>query len=89
MNFNELIQKLKLQYTYIDRVYWLFFGLLIIVAILSLFSASSTLAFASDSTLNPILSQMLFIVIGVIMAFGIQFMPSRWIRIGGYVGLVI
>ena len=87
MKIDELIQKIKLQCNYIDRVYWLLFGVLIIVAILALFSASSTLAFAGDSTLNPILDQMLFIVAGIIVAFGIQFFPSRWIRIGGYVGL--
>ena len=89
MKINELIQKIKLQCTYIDRVYWLLFGLLIIVAILSLFSASSTLAFAGDSTLNPILNQMLFIVVGVGLAFAIQFMPRSWIRIGGYIGLIV
>ena len=89
MKINELIQKIKLQCTYIDRVYWLLFGLLIIVAILSLFSASSTLAFAGDSTLNPILNQMLFIVVGVGLAFGIQFVPRSWIRNGGYIGLIV
>ena len=87
MKINELINKIKLQYTYVDRVYWSLFGVLIIVAILALFSASSTLAFAGDSTLNPILDQTLFIVAGVVLAFGIQFMPSRWIRICGYAGL--
>ena len=89
MKIDEFIQKIKLQCTYIDRVYWLLFGVLIIVAILSLFSASSTLAFAGDSTLNPILNQMLFILVGVVMAFGIQFVPRSWIRVGGYVGLIV
>ena len=73
MKIDELIQKINLQCNHIDRVYWLLFGVLIIVAILALFSASSTLAFAGDSTLNPILDQMLFIVAGIIVAFGIQF----------------
>jgi cell division protein FtsW len=89
MKIDELIQKIKLQCNYIDRVYWLLFGVLIIVAILALFSASSTLAFAGDNTLNPILDQMLFIVAGIVVAFGVQFLPSRWIRICGYVGLVV
>ena len=89
MKIDELIQKIKLQYNYIDRVYWLLFGVLIIVAILALFSASSTLAFAGDSTLNPILDQMLFILAGIAVAFGVQFLPSRWIRICGYIGLVV
>ena len=89
MKIDEFIQKIKLQCTYIDRVYWLLFGVLIIVAILSLFSASSTLAFAGDSTLNPILNQMLFIFVGVGLAFGIQFVPRSWIRVGGYIGLIV
>ena len=87
MKINELIQKIKQQCTYIDRVYWMLFGLLIIVAILTLFSASSTLAFEDDSTLSPILDQMLFITVGVILAFGIQFIPSKYIRLCGYIGL--
>lgn len=87
MKVNEIIQKIKQQCTYIDRVYWMLFGLLIIVAILALFSASSTLAFADDSTLSPILDQMLFITVGVILAFGIQFIPSKYIRLCGYIGL--
>ena len=89
MKINELIQKIKQQCTYIDRVYWLLFGVLIIVAILALFSASSTLAFAGDNTLNPIMNQMFFIVVGVALAFAIQFMPRSWIRIGGYIGLIV
>ena len=89
MKMDELIQKIKQQCTYIDRVYWLLFGVLIIVAILALFSASSTLAFAGDNTLNPIMNQMFFIVVGVALAFAIQFMPRSWIRIGGYIGLIV
>ena len=57
MKLNELIQRIKLQCSYVDRVYWLLFGMLIIVAILALFSASSTLAFEDSSTLSPILDQ--------------------------------
>ena len=89
MKINELIQKIKLQCTHIDRVYWLLLGGLIIVAILSLFSASSTLAFADESTLSPILNQMFFIAAGVILAFIIQFVPSYYIRICGYIGLAL
>ena len=42
MKKNDLIHKIRQQCQHIDRVYWLLFGLLIIVAILALFSASST-----------------------------------------------
>ena len=35
--------------SYIDKVYWILLGVLIIVAILALFSASSTLALKNNS----------------------------------------
>jgi cell division protein FtsW len=89
MKQNELIQKFKSQLKYIDRVYWLLFAVLIIVAILALFSASSTLAFAENSTLNPIINQMTFIAVGVVLAFAVQFIPSRYIRLCGYLGLIV
>lgn len=86
---NNLTHKIRQQCQYVDRVYWLLFGLLIIVAILALFSASSTLAFAQGNTLSPILNQMLFICAGVLVAFIVQFIPSHYIRICGYIGLLI
>lgn len=86
---NNLTHKIRQQCQYVDRVYWLLFGLLIIVAILALFSASSTLAFAHGNTLSPILNQMLFICAGVLVAFIVQFIPSHYIRICGYIGLLI
>lgn len=86
---NNLTHKIRQQCQHVDRVYWLLFGLLIIVAILALFSASSTLAFAHGNTLSPILDQMLFICAGVLVAFIVQFIPSHYIRICGYIGLLI
>lgn len=86
---NNLTHNIRQQCQYVDRVYWLLFGLLIIVAILALFSASSTLAFAHGNTLSPILNQMLFICAGVLVAFIVQFIPSHYIRICGYIGLLI
>lgn len=89
MKKNDLIHKIRQQCQHIDRVYWLLFGLLIIVAILALFSASSTLAFAGGNTLSPIMDQMLFICAGVLVAFVVQFIPSHYIRICGYFGLLL
>ena len=68
----------------IDRTFWWLFILLIGVAIIALFSASSTLVYQRGSVLGPIGSQMAFIVLGVIAAFGIQYIPSYWVRFGGY-----
>ena len=50
----------------------------------ALFSASSTLVYSHHSALGPIGQQMFFIVLGVIAAFGIQYIPSYWVRFGGY-----
>ena len=74
---------------YIDRTFWGLFIALIIVAIIALFSASSTLVYMHHSALGPIGQQMFFIVLGVLAAFGIQYIPSYWVRFGGYALLAI
>ena len=81
------MKKLNLQN--IDRTFWGLFGLLIVVAIIALFSASSTLVYMHHSALGHIGQQMFFIVLGVIAAFGIQYIPTYWVRFGGYILLVI
>ena len=90
MTIDDYKNIFRRQLSYVDKVYWLLFGVLIIVAILALFSASSTLAFEKNSsTLGPIMEQMLFIAVGVGVAFIIQFLPSKVIRICSYLGLGI
>ncbi|MBQ1858822.1 MAG: FtsW/RodA/SpoVE family cell cycle protein [Paludibacteraceae bacterium] len=79
----------KINWQHIDRTYWGLFVALIIVAIIALFSASSTLVYSHHSALGPIGQQMVFIVLGVIAAFGIQFIPTNWVRFGGYILLGI
>ena len=90
MNLSDFKSRLAQQRNYIDKVYWVLFGILIIVAILALFSASSTLAFEKNSSpLGPIMEQMIFISAGVVLAFGLQFVPSKFIRIASYLGLAV
>ena len=90
MIINYLKQYIRQQMQYIDRTYWILFIALILVAIIALFSASSFFVFQEgNSTLGPILSQMLFIAGGVVLAFCLQFVPSKWIRLMGYVGLMV
>jgi cell division protein FtsW len=90
MRIDELKERLLQQRNYIDKIYWVLFGILIVVAILALFSASSTLAFEENSSpLGPIMEQMLFIAAGVGLAFVLQFVPSKFIRIASYLGLGI
>ena len=75
---------MKLNLQNIDRTFWGLFIALIVVAIIALFSASSTLVYMHHSALGPIGQQMLFIVLGVAAAFIIQFIPTYWIRFCGY-----
>lgn len=89
---NRIKQYIREQLQYIDRTYWVLFFALIIVAIISLFSASSTLAFQADSggVLGPIMSQITFILAGIAVAFFLQFIPSKLIiKIIGYGGFFI
>ncbi|MBQ3717258.1 MAG: FtsW/RodA/SpoVE family cell cycle protein [Paludibacteraceae bacterium] len=80
---------MKLDFTHIDKTFWGLYILLIIVAIIALFSASSTLVYMHHSALGPIGQQMFFIVLGILAAFGIQYIPSYWVRFGGYALLVL
>ena len=92
MLINRIKEYIRQQIPYIDRTYWVLFFALIIVAIITLFSASSTLAFQSDGgrVLGPIMSQIVFIIAGVALAFCLQFIPSSLIiKIVGYGGFVI
>jgi cell division protein FtsW len=76
---------MKLNLTNIDKTFWGLFIALIVVAIIALFSASSTLVYAQNTALGPIGQQMFFIILGLIAAFGIQYIPSYWVRFGGYI----
>ena len=78
----------NLNLKYIDRPFWLLFTLLIVVAIVALFSASSTLAYEEGSMFGPVLKQIVFIIFGAACAFGIQFLPTWLVRLGGYALLI-
>lgn len=78
----------KLNLSNIDRTFWGLFITLIVVAIIALFSASSTLVYMHHSALGPIGQQMFFIVLGIAAAFVIQFIPTYWVRFCGY-GLLV
>ena len=70
---------------YIDRPFWTLFIALIVMAIIALFSAGSTLAYdAGSSILSPILKQIIFIALGVGVAYGVQLLPTWLIRLSGY-----
>lgn len=68
----------------IDRTFWTQYLILVALAVLTLFSASSTLVYSQGSVLGPIGGQIVFILIGIAVAYGIQLVPTYWIRCGGY-----
>ena len=68
----------------IDKTFWAIFLTLIVLAVIALFSASSTLVYSRGSVLGPIGSQMFFLLLGILAAFVIQYIPSYWVRLGGY-----
>ena len=74
---------------HIDRTFWGLYITLIVLAVIALFSASSTLVYMHNSALGPIGQQVLFILLGLLAAFGIQYIPSYWVRLGGYLLLAI
>ena len=75
---------MKLNLKNIDKTFWAIFLTLIVLAVIALFSASSTLVYSRGSVLGPIGSQMFFLLLGIIAAFVIQYIPSYWVRLGGY-----
>lgn len=80
---------MKLKFDNIDKTFWVIFLTLIAVAILALFSASSTLVYMHHSALGPIGQQMLFLALGIAVAYSIQFVPTYWVRLGGYALLAV
>ena len=75
---------IKLNLKNIDKTFWAIFLTLIVLAVIALFSASSTLVYSRGSVLGPIGSQMFFLLLGILAAFVIQYIPSYWVRLGGY-----
>ena len=78
------IDLIKRKLQYIDKTYWTVFILLVVIAVIELFSASSTLAFKTGSLLGPVWHQVKFILIGAIIGFVVQLFPSKIVRWGGY-----
>lgn len=74
---------------YIDKTFWVIFAILIVAALVALFSATSTLVYKSSSIFGPVGHQLIFILLGVALAWVVQFMPSWLIRLLGYAGLGI
>ena len=84
MEQRNIIDLIKRKLKYVDKTYWTVFILLVVFAVIELFSASSTLAFKTGSLLGPVWHQVKFILIGATIGFVVQLFPSKIVRIGGY-----
>ncbi|MBO4621394.1 MAG: FtsW/RodA/SpoVE family cell cycle protein [Paludibacteraceae bacterium] len=78
---------MKLDTRYIDKTFWAIFIILIFAATVALASATSTLVYSTGNALGPLMKQVLWFLIGIVCAFGMQYVPSKFIRMGGYLVL--
>lgn len=83
------IKQSPYQHKYIDKGFWAILIFLMLVSVVSIFSASSQLINKSMAaglgTYRPIVSHIGFLIFGAALAYAIQFIPSWFIRMGGYV----
>lgn len=78
--------KLLKKRPYIDRTFWVLYIMLIGVAAVALFSATSDLVFDEESTsiIGPVGRQICFLLAGCVLAYVVQFIPSRIVTGFGY-----
>ena len=78
--------KLLKKRPYIDRTFWVLYVMLIGVAAVALFSATSDLVFDEESTsiIGPVGRQICFLLAGCVLAYVVQFIPSRIVTGFGY-----
>ncbi|HRZ97220.1 MAG TPA: FtsW/RodA/SpoVE family cell cycle protein [Paludibacter sp.] len=72
-----------------DSILWVVFIFMCLVSIIEMYSASSTLAYRAANYSTPVLRHVLFLLTGVALVFGVQFLKLYQIRIFSYVGLII
>ena len=75
---------MKLPLKFIDRTFWGLYFTLLVVAVLALFSASSSTVFKYSSIFGPVLKQSFFLFLGLVVAAGAQYVPTKWLRYLGY-----
>lgn len=71
-----------------DKVVWVIFMLLCLISIVEVFSATSTLSFASGNYWEPIRRHSLFLVGGALLAFVVQYIPLRAFKLAPLLLLV-
>ncbi len=82
------LSNIKISRDHIDRPFWIIFSILVAVSILALFSASSTLinraTALGHNPLQPIAMQIVYLFLGVGIAYVMQFLPTWVYRFFGY-----
>lgn len=73
----------------IDRSYWTIYIFLMIYAVLAIFSATSLQVYNSASMLLPVGKQIIFLIVGAALAYGVQLIPTIYIRLSGYLILAV
>ncbi len=72
-----------------DPVIWAVFIILCGLSIVEMYSASSTLAYKAASYTDPVMKHAMFLGLGILIVFMIQFLKLFQIRILAYVGILI
>lgn len=72
-----------------DMTLWIVFLALCAVSAIEMYSASSTLAYKAANYSAPMLRHVSFLAIGILIAYGIHFIPYKYIRVISYLGLIL
>lgn len=72
-----------------DAVLWVVFVGLCLISAVEMFSASSTLAFKASNHTAPMLKHVAFLVFGAFIAFIVHLIPSKFIRFGSYLLMLL
>lgn len=72
-----------------DAVLWVVFIGLCLISAVEMFSASSTLAFKAANHTAPMLKHVAFLVFGAFIAFIVHLIPSKFIRFGSYLLMLL
>lgn len=72
-----------------DTTIWIVYIALCIGSIIIMYSASSTLAYKAANYSAPVIHHARYLILGIVLAYGIHFIPYKYIRILSYGGLIL
>ena len=70
-----------------DTTLWIVFVFLCIISAIEMYSASSTLAFGSESYTGPMLRHVGFLIGGAMIAIFVHLVPYKYIKMAAYLAL--